>query len=308
LQGSSIVSVLQAYRDALPAACAVQRAQVEDRLAALAAQVESQQREAQLETALALQAREQRDADALIGIRLLLQSAALQQAAIAAGAEGIWMAPNCDRRSWLRGEVGPIRLHVADGYLFAEGGAHYITRVQGASIHVNGDTFTVSGGRLSRHIAGRQVTFRRCTDQELEFYEMSRGAQAVSTTASQDEQLRDSVVRALAIANLEIDRGHERIEERVTLIQLHRDQQRAILLEAGYQYTILGACSTNCTDVNLAMFGPDAELLAHDVELNNRPRITVTPQATAYHALRISLETCEAAQCHVGVRMLRRSV
>ena len=76
-----------------------------------------------------------------------------------------------------------------------------------------------------------------------------------------------------------------------------------VSLEAGTHYRVLGACDTNCTDVDLGILQGE-QILASDTLLDDYPVVDLTPQEGGRYTVRIAMPGCGAEQCVAAARLV----
>jgi hypothetical protein len=78
-------------------------------------------------------------------------------------------------------------------------------------------------------------------------------------------------------------------------------EQVEIELEAGVEYVIVGVCDVDCSDLDLFLRDPSGRIVDSDIELDDVPIVTVTPERTGTYTLEVRMVTCSAAPCRYGV-------
>ncbi len=72
-------------------------------------------------------------------------------------------------------------------------------------------------------------------------------------------------------------------------------------LDAGVTYILLGACDTDCDDVDLRVFAPRGTLLDSDVATDDSPVLTITPTVSGEHTVRVTMADCDTSVCYYAV-------
>ena len=74
-----------------------------------------------------------------------------------------------------------------------------------------------------------------------------------------------------------------------------------IRLEAGVTYVLLGACDTDCDDLDLRLFGPGGTPLDRDVADDDFPAVSATPSASGEYTVRVTMAGCETPYCYYSL-------
>lgn len=77
-----------------------------------------------------------------------------------------------------------------------------------------------------------------------------------------------------------------------------------VSLQGGRSYRVLGACDTNCTDVDLAVLDPSGAVVASDVLLDDYPVVDVRPAENGRYTVRIGMATCNIERCVGAARLV----
>jgi hypothetical protein len=72
-------------------------------------------------------------------------------------------------------------------------------------------------------------------------------------------------------------------------------------LEGGVEYMLMGVCDTDCTDLDLVLRDAAGSVVDSDLELDDVPLVTVTPQRTGMYTLEVRMIECSAEPCRFGV-------
>ena len=72
--------------------------------------------------------------------------------------------------------------------------------------------------------------------------------------------------------------------------------------QAGRTYAVVGVCDENCTDIDLAVFGPDGTNLGSDVEEDDTPVAIFEAPSTGAYKITVLMATC-ASNCNYGVKV-----
>lgn len=72
-------------------------------------------------------------------------------------------------------------------------------------------------------------------------------------------------------------------------------------LDIGTEYQIIGACDTDCSDVDLVLRGPNGAELDSDLLEDDFPIVSVTPSRSGKYELNVIMVSCSAAPCRYGI-------
>ena len=72
-------------------------------------------------------------------------------------------------------------------------------------------------------------------------------------------------------------------------------------LEIGTEYQIMGACDTDCSDVDLVLRGPNGGEIDSDLLGDDFPIVSVTPTRSGKFTLNVIMVSCSAAPCRYGI-------
>ncbi|MFM6854461.1 MAG: hypothetical protein ACKOUM_10330, partial [Sphingopyxis sp.] len=90
----------------------------------------------------------------------------------------------------------------------------------------------------------------------------------------------------------------------------HIDQNRQVeqvyQLEAGTTYRIVGACDTDCTNMDIEVFDAAGTMVGDDRQANDHPYVELTPTETGAYRVHPWVVACRARPCYGGVRVLKR--
>ena len=126
----------------------------------------------------------------------------------------------------------------------------------------------------------------------------------VSTTAAapQDEWVAQ-VRRLLQTAGKSFeDRGYSMTHRIYTgSLNNSRNEMVSLDLDIGTQYQIMGACDTDCSDLDFVLYDPAGNQVAQDVEVDDVPIVSVTPRRSGTYRVKVVMATCTAEPCRYGV-------
>ena len=74
-----------------------------------------------------------------------------------------------------------------------------------------------------------------------------------------------------------------------------------VSLEAGKEYQLVGACDTDCSDLDFVLFDGNGRQLDSDVLDDDVPIVSVTVSQSGSFTLQVMMVTCTADPCRYGV-------
>jgi hypothetical protein len=127
----------------------------------------------------------------------------------------------------------------------------------------------------------------------------------VSTTAAslpQDEWVAQ-VRRLLQTAGQTFESRGYSMTHRIYTGSLNQGASEMVSLDLniGTQYQIMGACDTDCSDLDFVLYDGRGNQIDQDVELDDVPIVTVTPSRTGTFRVKVTMATCTAEPCRYGI-------
>jgi len=77
-------------------------------------------------------------------------------------------------------------------------------------------------------------------------------------------------------------------------------------LNAGTEYSLIGVCDDDCSDMDLELHDAAGREVDSDLEFDDVPVISATPDQAAAYRLTIGMVRCETDPCYYGIRLLGR--
>jgi hypothetical protein len=74
-----------------------------------------------------------------------------------------------------------------------------------------------------------------------------------------------------------------------------------VRLDIGTAYALMGACDTDCSDLDLTLYDAAGNQVSQDVEMDDFPIVSVTPTRTGTYRVKVTMATCSAEPCRYGV-------
>jgi hypothetical protein len=125
---------------------------------------------------------------------------------------------------------------------------------------------------------------------------------ATAAAAPQDEWVAQ-VRRLLQQAGKTFeDRGYS-MTHRIYTGSLNngRNEMVSLDLDIGTQYQIMGACDTDCSDLDFVLYDAAGNQIDNDVETDDVPIVSVTPRRSGTYRVKVVMATCTAEPCRYGV-------
>jgi hypothetical protein len=102
-------------------------------------------------------------------------------------------------------------------------------------------------------------------------------------------------------------RGYQRargIDDLIASLRIDGAVLWPVTLRAGVNYRVYGACDTDCSDVDMEIYGVDGQLVEKDINRDDTPFVQVRPTRSGVHYVRVWLFDCVAEPCMVGARVV----
>jgi Bacterial pre-peptidase C-terminal domain len=77
-------------------------------------------------------------------------------------------------------------------------------------------------------------------------------------------------------------------------------------LDIGTEYQIMGACDTDCSDLDLTLYDGNGNVVDSDVLPDDAPLVTVTVSRSGAFTIEVSMATCSAEPCRYGIGVFGR--
>jgi hypothetical protein len=79
------------------------------------------------------------------------------------------------------------------------------------------------------------------------------------------------------------------------------DETVEVTLQAGKEYHIMGACDTDCSDMDLTLFDASGTEVDSDMEEDSAPIVSVRVQRTGTYRVKVDMAACSAGPCRYGL-------
>ena len=127
----------------------------------------------------------------------------------------------------------------------------------------------------------------------------------IATTAAarpQDEWVAQ-VRRLLQRAGQEFESRGYSMTHRIYTGSLNDDAYEFVSLDlsVGMQYQIMGACDTDCSDLDFTLYDSRGTQIDQDIEMDDVPIVSVTPSRSATYRVKVTMANCSAEPCRYGI-------
>lgn len=78
-------------------------------------------------------------------------------------------------------------------------------------------------------------------------------------------------------------------------------------LGGGADYAFIGACDEDCTDMDLALYGPSGDMVAEDTEPDANPVLELRGVRGGEHRVEVRMYTCSSEPCYYAVGLFKRT-
>jgi hypothetical protein len=119
-----------------------------------------------------------------------------------------------------------------------------------------------------------------------------------------DRQVRDMLVEA----GKRLEGNGLSLTHQIQTGSLNEGASRSLsfTLDIGREYSILGLCDEDCTDVDLTLYDAAGRQVASDLEADDYPMVSVTPSRSGTYRVEVKMAACSEAPCRYGVGVFAR--
>lgn len=136
------------------------------------------------------------------------------------------------------------------------------------------------------------------------------GMSLSTTTAalSQSSSITQTLNRELAAARAAYVPNGQRavLSPRTDSLNEGGEDQYSVQLVAGKAYTLVGVCDGDCTDLDIALYDENNNLIDQDALTDDRPIVKVTPRRSARFRMEVSMASCSDEPCFYAVAVYGR--
>ena len=72
-------------------------------------------------------------------------------------------------------------------------------------------------------------------------------------------------------------------------------------LDGGVDYTIVGVCDEDCSDIDLTIIDDDGDVIDEDILEDNFPIVSVSPRRDAAYTIEVDMYECDVEPCYFGI-------
>jgi len=82
-------------------------------------------------------------------------------------------------------------------------------------------------------------------------------------------------------------------------------QDFSIRLDAQKEFSLVGMCDTNCSNLDMLVIDSNGKVVGSDVEADDFPIVSFTPSAEGNYTVRITMTKCTST-CDLGIMAFKR--
>jgi hypothetical protein len=127
----------------------------------------------------------------------------------------------------------------------------------------------------------------------------------VSTAAAapQQDEWVAQVRRMLQRAGQEYENRGYQMTHQILTGSLNNGQSEfvSVPLSIGTAYQIMGACDTDCSDLDLVLYDPQGNQLDDDLELDDFPIVAASASRSGSYRVKVTMAKCSAEPCRYGL-------
>jgi hypothetical protein len=136
------------------------------------------------------------------------------------------------------------------------------------------------------------------------------GAGVCTATAAlaQGSSITQTLNRELAAARAAYVPSGQRpvLSPRTDSLNQGGEDQYNVQLVAGRSYTLVGVCDGDCTDLDIALYDENNNLIDQDTLTDDRPIVKVTPRRSARFRMEVTMASCSDEPCYYAVAVYGR--
>jgi hypothetical protein len=129
-----------------------------------------------------------------------------------------------------------------------------------------------------------------------------------TVAVSQGSSITQTLNRELAAARATYVPSGQRsvLSPRTDSLNEGGEDQYSVQLVAGRSYTLLGVCDGDCTDLDIALYDENNNLIDQDTLTDDRPLVRVTPRRSARFRMAVTMASCSDEPCYYAVAVYGR--
>lgn len=97
---------------------------------------------------------------------------------------------------------------------------------------------------------------------------------------------------------------HATLEDVIVPMEPGRDHRWYVELNQGESYAFVGACDSDCSNVDIEVIAPGGGVVASDLLPDDWPVANLTATENGRYIARLSMIACEVSPCFAGARVL----
>ena len=75
----------------------------------------------------------------------------------------------------------------------------------------------------------------------------------------------------------------------------------SVRLDIGTEYQLMGACDTDCSDLDLVLYDSNGREIDNDLQMDDYPVVSVTPSHSGTYRVKVIMANCTAEPCRYGI-------
>lgn len=132
---------------------------------------------------------------------------------------------------------------------------------------------------------------------------LAAAAVLMPSRARAQDQWEEQVRQLLQVAGRTFEQHGYSLTHRIYTGSLNNGTRESVevSLDVGKEYEIMGACDTDCSDLDFVLFDGNGQQIDSDVLDDDAPVVSVTVTHSGRFMLQVMMVTCTADPCRYGV-------
>jgi hypothetical protein len=129
-----------------------------------------------------------------------------------------------------------------------------------------------------------------------------------ASSAAYGQTYANQVIAQLDRAQTTVARSgyRESHDAKIDYLNARETDTLRLSLDEGYTYKIIGACDTDCSDLDIRLYDENDNEIDKDIETDDVPIVEVTPQWTGTFRLKVKMHSCDSSDCAYGIGVYRK--